>query len=162
MLSPSDVISGVEVFGQHEISELTKSREKLTLLLERFVERDSSLTERKSNIQLELERSRNRIVDVKREMKRLDERLAALPSLEEMQNRFQEAGLEERLKEKSLLIREHRLFSNVEERLEPIQMIHKELANELPIDTAFVSQKALEGLPNSEMLVEIAQIFEEH
>ena len=159
MLSPSDVISGVEVFGQHEISELTKSREKLTLLLERFVERDSSLTERKANIQLELERSRNRIVDVKREMKRLDERLAALPSLEEMQNRFQEAGLEERLKEKSLLIREHRLFSNVEERLETIQVIHKELANELPIDTAFVSQKALEGLPNSELLVEIAQIF---
>ena len=31
-LSPKDVMPGVEVFGQHEISELTKSREKLTLL----------------------------------------------------------------------------------------------------------------------------------
>ena len=36
-LSPRDVVPGVEVFGQHEISELTKSREKLTLLLERFI-----------------------------------------------------------------------------------------------------------------------------
>ncbi|MBF8251518.1 MAG: SMC protein, partial [Deltaproteobacteria bacterium] len=39
-LSPRDVMPGVEVFGQHEISELTKSKEKLTLLLERFVDRD--------------------------------------------------------------------------------------------------------------------------
>ena len=37
-LSPKDVMPDVEVFGQHEISELTKSREKLTVLLERFVE----------------------------------------------------------------------------------------------------------------------------
>ena len=43
-LSPKDVMPGVEVFGQHEISELTKSREKLTLLLERFVDRDPTLS----------------------------------------------------------------------------------------------------------------------
>ena len=36
-LSPRDVMPGVEVFGQHEISELSKSPDKLTLLLERFV-----------------------------------------------------------------------------------------------------------------------------
>ena len=47
-LSPRDVMPGVEVFGQHEISELTKSREKLTLLLQRFVERDPTLAGRKS------------------------------------------------------------------------------------------------------------------
>ena len=110
-LSPRDVMPGVEVFGQHEISELTRSPEKLTLLLERFVDRDPSLSGQKSKVRMELERSRNRIVDVRREMKRLDERLAALPGLEETQKRFQQAGLEERLKEKSLLIREERLFA---------------------------------------------------
>ncbi|EQD41848.1 hypothetical protein B1B_14345, partial [mine drainage metagenome] len=99
-LSPRDVMPGVEVFGQHEISELTKSREKLTLLLERFVDRDPTLSGRKAKIKLELERSRSRIVDVRREMKALEERLAALPGLEETQKRFKEAGLEERLKGK--------------------------------------------------------------
>ena len=74
---------GVEVFGQHEISELTKRRERLTLLLERFVDRDPNLSGRKTNVRLELERSRSRIFDVRREMKALDERLAALPGLEE-------------------------------------------------------------------------------
>ncbi|MHB8544873.1 MAG: AAA family ATPase, partial [Leptospirales bacterium] len=120
-LLPKDVIPDVEVFGQHEISELTKSREKLTLLLERFVERDPTLSGHKTKLRLELERSRSRIVDLLRETKILNERLATLPGLEETQKRFKEAGLEERLKEKSLLVREERVFMNVAERLEPFR-----------------------------------------
>lgn len=158
-LSPRDVMPDVEVFGQHEISELTKSPEKLTLLLERFVDRDPSLSGRKSKVRLELERSRSRIVDVRREMKRLDERLAALPGLEETQKRFQQAGLEERLKEKSLLIREERLFANLDERLDQYRTLHNELTEGLPVDTAFVSSKALEGLPNADILSEIEKIL---
>jgi hypothetical protein len=158
-LAPKDVMPGVEVFGQHEISELTKSAEKLTLLLERFVDHDPTLSGRKSKLKLELERSRSRIVDVLRETKALDERLAALPGLEETQKRFKEAGLEERLKEKSLLIREERVFANVGERLDPIRTIHQDLLAGLPLDTAFVSQKALEGLPNEAILAEIGRIL---
>ena len=158
-LSPQDVMPGVEVFGQHEISELTKSPEKLTLLLERFVDRDPALSGRKSQVRLQLERSRSRIVDARRELQRLDERLAALPGLEETQKRFQEAGLEERLKEKSLLVREERLFSNLDERLDQYRTLHNELADGLPVDTAFVSSKALEGLPNADILSEIEGIL---
>lgn len=153
-LSPRDVVPGVEVFGQHEISELTKSREKLTLLLERFVERDPSAGPQKAKVRLELERSRSRIADVQRELKQIDERLALLPGLEETQKRFQDAGLEERLKEKSLLVREERILITIKERLAPISTVRQELASLLPIDTAFLSAKALEGLPNSAMLVE--------
>jgi predicted ATPase len=154
-LSPRDVMPGVEVFGQHEISELTKSREKLTLLLERFVEHDQSLSGRKSKLKLDLERSRSRMVDIRREMKALDERLAALPSLEETQKRFQEAGLEDRLKERTQVIREERVFTNVGERLDPIRTLHSDLVEGLPIDSAFVSPKALEGLPNAGILSEV-------
>lgn len=154
-LSPQDVMPGVEVFGQHEISELAKSPEKRTLLLERFMDRDPSLANRKSTLRLELERSRRRIIDVRREMQTLEERLAALPGLEETLKRFQQAGLEEKLKEKSLVVREERLFTNVNERLESIRALHNELNENLPIDTAFVSKKALEGLPNADVLAEI-------
>jgi predicted ATPase len=158
-LSPRDVMPGVEVFGQHEISELTKSPEKLTLLLERFVDRDPSLSARKAKVRLELERSRHRIVDVRREMKTLEDRLSALPGLEETQKRFQQAGLEERLREKSLLIREERLFSNLGERLEQYRALQSQLVEGLPVDTAFVSGKALEGLPNADILAEIDNIL---
>ena len=158
-LAPKEVMPGVELFGQHEISELTKSREKLTLLLERFVDHDPMLSGRKSKLKLELERSRGRIVDVRHEMQVLDERLGALPGLEETQQRFQEAGLEDRLKEKSLLIREERVFASVAERIDPLRALHNELVSGLPLDTAFVSSKALEGLPNAVLLAEIGTIL---
>lgn len=151
-LAPRDVVPGVEVFGQHEISELTKSREKLTLLLERFVERDPNAASQKAKLRLELERSRGRIADVQREMKLIEERLGLLPSLEETQKRFQDAGLEERLKEKSLLVREERILATIKERLVPVSTLGQELAGLLPIDTAFLSAKSLEGLPNSDIL----------
>jgi hypothetical protein len=51
-------------------------------------------------------------------MKLIEERLALLPSLEETQKRFQDAGLEERLKEKSLLMREESILTTTEGRLE--------------------------------------------
>ena len=159
-LAPRDVMPGVEVFGQHEISELTKSAEKLTLLLERFVDHDPTLSGRKSKLKLELQRSRSRIVDVLRETKALDERLGALPGLEETQKRFKEAGLEERLKEKSLLLREERVIANVTERLDPIRSYHEEIIEALPLDTAFVSEKALEGLPNATILAELGKILD--
>lgn len=153
-LSHRDVVPGVEIFGQHEISELTKSREKLTFLLERFVDRDPNAGAQKARLRLELERSRGRIADVQREMKLIDERLGLLPSLEETQKRFQDAGLEERLKEKSLLVREERILATIEERLAPIAALRQELAELLPIDSAFLSARALEGLPNGVLLIE--------
>lgn len=159
-LVPKDVMPGIEVFGQHEISELTKSREKLTLLLDRFVDHDPTLSGRKSKLKLDLERSRSRIIDVRRELKALDERLAALPGLEETQKRFKEAGLEERLKEKSFLIREERVFADLAERLDPIRALHGELTEAIPLDTAFVSPKALEGLPNAAILAEIEKLLD--
>ena len=151
-VTPRDVMPGVQVFGQHEISELAGSSEKLTLLLERFAERDPSLSGQKKELRMALERSRRRIVEVRREMEMLEERLAALPGLEETQKRFRQAGLEERLKEKSLLVREENLFSILDERLEPFRTLHGELVESLPIDAAFVSDKALDGLPNADAL----------
>src|SRR5207247_225057 len=82
-LSPKDIIKEVEIFGQHEIAELTKSAEKLTLLLGRFVEHNQTLDGRKSQLRLELEKSRSRILDTQRGILAIDERLAALPSLED-------------------------------------------------------------------------------
>lgn len=158
-LNPREVMPGVEIFGQHEISELTKSREKLTLLLERFIERDPSDASRKSKLRLDLDRSRSRIGEVKGEIKAIDERLAALPSLEETLKRFQEAGLEERLREKSLLVREERLLAVIVERLAPMRTVREELAGSLPLDTAFLTPKALEGLPNADVLGEAEAIF---
>ena len=58
---------------------------------------------------------------------------------------LQNHDLAKELKEKSLLIREERIFANVGERLAPLRTLHSDLVEGLPVDTAFVSAKALEG-----------------
>jgi len=158
-LSPQDVLPRVEVFGQHEISELTKSREKLTRLLDRFVERDESLPRHKADLRRELEKSRRSLLDARTELRQIEERLAALPGLEETLQRFRDAGLEERLKEQSLLVREERVLSSIPERLAPFRECLESLRRGIPIDRVFLSAKALEDLPGREILARANEAF---
>ena len=159
-LTPADIFPQAEVYGQHEISELTKSPEKLTRLLERFVDHDPSLSQRKIDLTRELERSQVRILEVKKELRQIDERLASLPALEETLKRFQEAGIEEKLKEQSLLVREERILRTAGERAAPFREILDQLRRAVPIDHAFLSVKALEGLPGKEILTEADTVLE--
>ncbi len=152
---PQELIPHVQVFGQHELSELARSPEKRTLLLKQFAKHDPSLSRRKTEIGLELKRSRSRIVEIKHEMEMLEDQLAMLPVLKEKQDHYRQAGIDKKLKEQSLLVKEANLFSIVNERLETFWTLHQELVDDLPIDTAFVSGKALAKLPNAKTLEEI-------
>ena len=160
-LTSDDIFHGVEVYGQHEISELTKSPEKLTRLLSRFVGKDDSVVGRKRELHRELERSRTRLLATSKELGDIEERLDALPGLEETLTRYKEAGLEEDLKEQSLLVREERVLNTVSERLQPFRSCLDELGQELPIDRTFLSPKALEELPGREILNDADQILDQ-
>lgn len=159
-LTPQDVVPGTEVYGQHEISELTKSPEKLTRLLDRFVEQSPDLARRKGEFKRELERSRARFIDVQSEIQRIDERLGALPRLEDTLKRFQDAGVEDKLKDQSLLVREERVLKMASERISPFKEIVDQLRRELPIDRTFLSAKALEDLPGRNIIDEANGILE--
>ena len=160
-VTAADVFPDVEVYGQHEISELTKSPEKLTRLLGRFVERDDSVANRKRELRRALERSRGRVLGARKEIGQIEERLAALPGLEETLKRYQEAGLERDLKEQSLLVREERVLDTIPERLQPFRACLEELRQELPIDRVFLSQRALEDLPGKEILAGADRVLEQ-
>ena len=158
-LSPQDVLPRVEVYGQHEISELTKSREKLTRLLDRFVERDESVARRKVALRRDMEKNRRSLLDTRTELRQIEERLAALPGLEETLEQFRGAGLEERLREQSLLVREERVLASIPERLAPFRECLESLKREIPIDRVFLSAKALEDLPGKEILSRANEVF---
>ena len=160
-VTAADVFPGVEVYGQHEISELTKSPEKLTRLLGRFVDRDDSAVDRKRELRRELERSRGRIIRTREELGQIEERLTALPGLEETLERYQEAGLEQDLKEQSLLVREERVLGTIPERLQPFRTSLEELRQELPIDRVFLSSRALEDLPGKGILAGADRVLEQ-
>jgi DNA-binding HxlR family transcriptional regulator len=152
-LRASDIVPRAEVYGQHEIAELAKSPEKLTRLLERFAARDVADAQRKAEIVRELSRSRARVGELRNELGHGNERLSSLPALEETLRAFQEAGLEERLQERSLLVREERVLATVGERIAPFEQLLDRLRHELPIDRAFLAPKAIEELPGKETLL---------
>lgn len=158
-LVPLEVLPRIEVFGQHEISELAKSREKLTRLLDRFVERDPQGQSDKARLRSGLEKNRRQLLDAEDEHTSISERLASLPALEETLARFQEAGLEERLREQSLLLREERILQSAGERIEPFRELASNFDSLLPIDTVFVSPSALEELPNEDVLSELMGVL---
>ncbi|MEI6259341.1 MAG: phosphoesterase [Deltaproteobacteria bacterium] len=153
-LTPTDILPRVEVYGQYEISELTRCPEKLTRLLYRFLEHDDDLVTRKRSIQGELERSRIRILQTEKEISQIDEELARLPALEETLKNYKEAGLEDTLKEQSLLVREEIVLKTAEDRMGPFVEIIEMLEHEIPIDRAFLTEEALDGLPGKEILFE--------
>jgi DNA repair ATPase RecN len=158
-LTPQDVLPRVEVYSQHEISELTKSPEKLTRLLHRFALPDDTEQRRKSDLRRDLEKNRRSLIDAAKERREIEERLAELPGLQETSKKYREAGLEERLKEQSLLVREERLLESVPERLGPFRECLAVLRRELPIDLTFVSDKALEELPGKGILTRLNATF---
>ncbi len=151
-LLPKEILPHVEVYGQHEISELTRSRQKLTRLLDRFVDPNTSFDRRKADLRRSLEKARRSIVEVQAELQEVEERLAALPGLEETLERFKDAGLEDRLHEQSLIVKEERVLGSIPDRLEAFHECLSLLRQGLPIDRTFLSEKELEDLPGKEIL----------
>ena len=158
---PNELVPRVEVYGQHEIAELTNSPEKLTRLLNRFVEADASLDQRKDEMRRNLEKNRLSIANVQGEIGEIDERLATLPALEETLEQYKEAGLEERLREQSLLVREERVLDSIPERLRTFDECLELLQQQIPIDRAFLSQRALADLPGREILTDANQVLKQ-
>lgn len=148
---PADVIPRAQVFGQHEISELTKSGEKLTRLLDRFIASDDAAQVNKDEKKRGLAESRKKVAEAADELAKLDEKLATLPKLEETLKRFQEAGLEEKMKDKSLLIREEQLLKQADGVVGRVRQLATYLRTAPPLDTAFLD-RVTDDLPNEEML----------
>lgn len=158
---PSAVFPDVEVYGQHEISELANSPQKLTRLLDRFIGPDDGFTGRKRGLRERLKSTRERLLAVVEQHSETLDRLEELPVLEETLARYQEAGLEDDLREQSLLVREEALLDTAIERMEPFRRGTEGLADALPIDTAFLSPAALDGLPDGELLAPAREVLEQ-
>ena len=159
-LLPRDILPRVEVYGQHEISELARSGEKLTRLLDRFAQSDPSMAGRKADLRRDLRKTRESLLDVQAELRHIDERLATLPSLEETLERFREVGLEDRLRGRSLLVRGEQVMDSIPGRLRTFRDGLDAMRQELPINRVFLSPEALEDLPGRDILGSADRVLE--
>ncbi len=158
-LTPRDICRNVEIYGQHEIGELTKSPTKLSRLLDRFLDEDIHLAERKRKTRKELAVNGRKLIDIQKELDEISENLSRLPALEETFKRFKEAGLEERLKNQSLLVKEEQVLKTARSRLSQVRDGLENMHMVVEVDRAFVSEAALKYLPAKETLRRIDSIL---
>ncbi len=158
-LSPNDICRYVEIYGQHEIGELTRFPTKLVGLLERFIDHDPQLNQEKMRTLKELTLTRRKLIDIGKELIEISENINRLPALEETLNRFKEAGLEERLKDQSLLVKEEQVLATASSRLFQIEEGLDSFRMAIEIDRAFVSEVSLKDLPGRETLQRIDSIL---
>lgn len=149
-ITPREVMGNLEVYGQHEISELTRFPEKLAQLLRRFTEPTATTTVAKGQLRDELERSRTSIGSEAAEIGRVEEALAALPALTEHLKRFAAAGLEAKLKDKDLIDKEALFFEQAEQMAADAKELADDAVAAAP-SVAIVGDAAAD-LPNAGMV----------
>ncbi|MGC2632657.1 MAG: AAA family ATPase [Candidatus Cybelea sp.] len=145
-VNPSDIFAGIQIYGQHEIGEVAKSRTQLTALLERFAKENDDIVQRRAALLKQLELNRGEIVRLASDEQEVSARLSALPALELRLERFEELGLQSKLKNKAKLIHEEALISRAQKALEPFRKIERELRAKLPIDATFANEVARKRL----------------
>lgn len=151
-LAPSDIVPDIEVYGQHEVSEIAASRNKLVRLLDRFVPHTRFEAERKATLRRDLQKARQSIVAIETDLDQIVTELDSLPGLEETLERYRAAKLDDKLKERTLFLREERVLGAVDERFSLVRECLDALQRETPIDRAFLSSDALSELPSQALL----------
>lgn len=146
-ISAKDLIPGLEVYGQHEISELANDPRALTGVLARFLEAADGDESALRTLRRDLDVSRNLVGVLEKRSAELLERVAELPRLQEQLKRFEEAGFATHLKEQTAVINEAAELEEATSRLLPLVEARETLAEQLPLDHAALGFTALADSP---------------
>jgi len=158
-LQPRDLLPRIEIYGQNEIFELARDPASQTAVLNRFLPSGSTLTSELSAVGKRLAENREKLLSATRQKDELQAQVARLPKLTEQAQQFTALGLESKLTQVPRLERERQLAKRVNEELGRVTGGLTTLEDNLP-DPAFLSDKALDGLPHVEILAAMRAVLE--
>lgn len=153
-LQPRDLLPRVEIYGQNEIFELARDPVSQSAILNRFLPGGSTLANDLIAVAKRLAENRDKLLTTARQKDDLQAHVARLPKLTEQVLQFKSLGLESKLGLVPQLEREKQLDNRVTEELRRIAEGLASLEDCLP-DTAFLSDKGLEGLPHAATFVKM-------
>ena len=153
-LQPRDLLPRIEIYGQNEIFELARDTASQTAILNRFLPSGSSLASELGAVTKRLTDNRSKLLTAARQKDELQAQVARLPKLTEQVQQFRSLGLEDKLALVPQLEREKQLAARVSEELARVAEGLTSLNDSLP-DTAFLSDKALDGLPHALILIKM-------
>lgn len=150
-LQPRDLLPRIEIYGQNEILELARDPASQTAILNRFLPGGSAPAGDLGAVAKRLAENREKLLSTTRQKDELQAQVARLPKLFEQVQQFKALGLESKLALVPQLERERQLAKRVVEELGRVADGLARLEESLP-DTAFLSDKALDGLPHPDVL----------
>ena len=156
-LKPMDVAGDIEIYGQHEISELTRQPEEIAEILRRFVVADSDEAEGQEDINQDLSLSARDIRAELENLDQLDRDLSVLPDLRERLKRFEGAGLDEKLSAKTCIDQETSIFQSLTTEIADVKLRARALVPDQLYED-ILPEKYEEDLPNAEILQQLGFI----
>lgn len=109
-LRPVDVIANVEIFGQHELAELTNDSSKVASMLQRF-QGSGELTAEHIDTLEKLELNREKLIRAEEGRSQLEDELADIPRLEEQVQHYTDTDVPTRLKDVTRLTQDEAVFT---------------------------------------------------
>ena len=151
-IKPSDLLPNLTILGQNEVAELARDPLYLTELLRRFTGADDGMEAQRRALSVNMERSHRDILECTEEEKRIDEQLAALPGIEETLRRYRDAGVEEKLGHRSLIVKEEGILVTLSEKLTEFADACSEVERLQPLQLQELNAENIAGLPSGEGL----------
>lgn len=149
---PTDLLPGIELYGQNEIYEMTRDERSRNLLIERFLEGEhEQFDEDIIKVLVKLKENRESIKLALNQKEDIEAEVGRLPKLLDQAKQYQALGIDEKLKVIPKLEKEKHLNSRVAEELTRVKDAIETLKDSLP-DIVFLSDSALESLPHGELL----------
>ena len=158
-LQARDLLPGIDIYGQNEIYELAQDAQSRIQLLDRFLPEDGDYAQRDANFKMRLQANQQTLLKTLRGVGDLKEQLARLPKLVEQLKNFEAMGIKEKLAKTPLFAREHQIVDRIREEIRHLRTGIESLQENMP-DLTFISDKALEQLPNASLLSPARRILE--
>jgi ABC-type lipoprotein export system ATPase subunit len=150
--TPSELLPRFECFGQNDIYEITQEASDQRQLLARFLQSsDSDHEARLAGIRKKLAENRQSIIRAIEKKAEIEADVEQLPKLEAKAAHYKSLGLEEKLKIVPLLEKERQLSTRAKGDISRISEAIEYAQEGLP-DSTFLSDKAVNNLPDSSIL----------
>jgi DNA repair ATPase RecN len=150
-LQPSDLLPGIEIYGQNEIFELAKDPAALVHVLDRFLPDRTEYQRQVEEIRKRLRDNAQQLLAQEEQSEELATSLAQLPKLQEQVEQFKALGVETKLQQLPLLEKERQLVPRVAEELGRVRNEVNRVAG-VPLDSSLIGDEELEGLPHAKLL----------
>lgn len=148
---PTDLLPGIELYGQNEIYEMTRDEHSRNQLIERFLEGEHEQFD--ADIAKVLAKLKENRESIKRALSQKDDveaEVERLPKLLDQAKQYQVLGIEEKLKIIPKLEKEKQLKARIDEDVTRVKDAIEAIKDSLP-DTVFLSDSALDGLPHADL-----------